>query len=80
MPNWHANIHKNILAIRMVDDPRKHLPRMQKDITFQKVVETAISRNFELRTDSQGGSSSFGNFHAFDDTCCVTLEIEGPLV
>ena len=39
----HADVQQDILAILMVDDLGKHLPRMQEGITLEEVVQTAIA-------------------------------------
>lgn len=41
--NWHTNINHNILAIRMVYNASKHLPRVQKGIAFKESVKNAIA-------------------------------------
>ena len=78
--HWHANIDQNILTVGIFDDPCQHFPRMHEDVTFQKMIQTAISSDLQLWTNSQGSSSSLCFPHTFNDPVCIPLEVQSPLV
>lgn len=43
MANGHADINNDILAVGVIDDAGKHLPRVEVCITLEESIETAIS-------------------------------------
>ena len=43
VPDGHADVQQDILAVLMVDDLGKHLPGMQEGITLEEVIQTAIA-------------------------------------
>lgn len=52
MSYWHPDIQKNILAVWIVNHLGQHLPRMQESVSLEEVVETAITSNFKLWSDT----------------------------
>jgi hypothetical protein len=76
----HTNIDQDILAIRVRNDARQHLPGVEEGVSFEEVVQAAIAGDLELRPDAKSCSSCFCSADTFDDAFGVALEIESPLV
>jgi hypothetical protein len=53
-----------------------HLHGMQEGIFFQKMIQTAIARDLELRSNSQLRALRFGNPNTLDDTFEIALKIQ----
>lgn len=49
MQYWHANIAYDTVRCVTLEDLGEDLPRVEDSISFQKVIEAAISCNLELR-------------------------------
>jgi hypothetical protein len=45
-------------------------------LTLQKVVQTAITGNLQLRSDTQSGSSFFGDNDGTNDSLIVSLNFQ----
>jgi hypothetical protein len=75
MPHWHSNIAYYVLTVRVLNYPCQHFPTMQEDISFKEVVEAAIARDLELRTNSQRRASHFGLPYTLDNAVCIAFEI-----
>ena len=48
---------------------------MQEYISFKEVVEAAVARDLELRTNSQRRASYFSLPYTLDNAICIAFEI-----
>lgn len=80
MHNRHPDITHHTLCLLCRHNINKHLPTLLIQIQFQKMIQTAIPRDFELRTDAEGCAAGFGDRDGADDAVAVGGEVEGPLV
>jgi hypothetical protein len=61
MLHWHANIKKDVLALRVVDDFTQHFPTMLIEVKLKEVIETAIAGDFKFGADAKSGALLFGD-------------------
>jgi hypothetical protein len=80
MSDRHSNIDDDILCVWVVDDASQHLPGVEEGIALQEPVENAIPGNFQLGTNTKGGTGSFSLADTFDNAFRIALKVESPLV
>lgn len=49
----HANIEQDVRRDRVLKDLSQRFPAMQIDITLEEVIQTPVTGNFQLWTDTE---------------------------
>jgi len=75
----HANVQQNVLTFLMADDVHEDFPALLIQVKLEKMIETAISCDLELRTHTETCALLFCDDDGLNDTLFVAFQIKSPL-
>lgn len=67
VPHAHTHIDEHILAYRIIKDLGDYLPAVEEGVGFEVMIETSISRDFQLGPSAKGSSLCLGDSDTFKD-------------
>ena len=68
------------MTFLVLQNTRHHLPGMEIYIILQKCIEAVVARNLKLRPYPYFGPCLLCTLYGLDDSGCITIPNEGPLV
>lgn len=80
MHDGHSNVENDVAGVGVFEDLGVDLPRVQIQITLEKVIQTSVASDFKFGTHSKRSSLSLGLSNRLEDSVSVTLKVKSPLV